>query len=203
MLPIHPVEELLWEIDQAWKPQGSERIRLRIVGSSALFLQTDYRRGTKDSDVLETAELHIEARQQLLSLAGKDTLMHRKHGMYIEILSSAFPFLAEEPNWVPCPEIDADLKHFTVEVLEVVDVVVAKLARLHGADRGDIKFMVLSGHVNPLTLIRRFRSAVQRIWYDARAEDLPRYVQNLHWVERDLLGEEESIIELPSWIDNS
>lgn len=177
MLPMHPVEELLWEIDQVWKPsQNSGRIRLRIVGSSALFLQTDYRRGTE---------------------------MHHKHGMYIEILSSAFPFLAEEPNWVSCPEIDADLKHFTVEVLEVVDVVVAKLARLHGADRGDIRFMVLSGHVNSSTLIRRFRSAVQRIWHDARAEDLPRYVQNLHWVERDLLGEEESVIELPSWIGNS
>lgn len=60
MLPTHPVEELLWDIDQSWVADGPDKVTLRIVGSSALFLQTDYRRGTKDSDVLETAELTKE-----------------------------------------------------------------------------------------------------------------------------------------------
>lgn len=202
MLPIHPVEELLWDIDQAWQARDADRIRLRILGSSALFLQTDYRRGTKDSDVLETAELRVETRHQLLALAGKGAPLHRKHGMYVEILASAFPFLAEEPNWVPLPELDADLTHFTVEVLDVVDVVVAKLARLHGADRGDIKAMVLQGRVDPVALVERFDSAIRRIWHDARAEELPRYVRNLHSVQRDLLGVAESLVELPSWVDD-
>ncbi|MGA2079014.1 MAG: hypothetical protein ABSH53_00120 [Holophaga sp.] len=35
---------------------------------------------------------------------------------------------------------------------------------------------------------------------DARAEDLPRYVKNLHRIERDLFFVEESEIELPDWI---
>lgn len=200
MLPIHPVEELLWDIDQAWQNQAIERIRLRILGSSALFLQTDYRRGTKDSDVLETAELRDGASQQLLALAGKGARLHRRHGMYLELLPSAFPFLAEEPNWVPRPELDADLRYFSIEVLDVVDVVVAKLARLHGPDRGDINAMVLQGRVDPATLLERFESAARRIWHDARAEDLPRYVQNLHSVQRDLLGVDETPIELPSWV---
>ena len=36
---------------------SSAKVRLRVIGSSALMLQTDYARGTKDSDVLETADL--------------------------------------------------------------------------------------------------------------------------------------------------
>lgn len=39
MLPTHPVEELLWDIDQGWIGVEERRIVLRIVGSSALFLQ--------------------------------------------------------------------------------------------------------------------------------------------------------------------
>jgi hypothetical protein len=70
MLPTHPVEELLWDIDQNWSTSTEHRIVLRIVGSSALFLQTEYRRGTKDSDVLETAELNGVVQRQLLEIAG-------------------------------------------------------------------------------------------------------------------------------------
>jgi hypothetical protein len=35
---------------------------------------------------------------------------------------------------------------------------------------------------------------------DARAEDAQRIVENLNEVERDMLGVEESEIELPDWI---
>ena len=35
---------------------------------------------------------------------------------------------------------------------------------------------------------------------DARASDLPRYVENLHRVERDMRGVDETEIELLSWI---
>jgi hypothetical protein len=35
---------------------------------------------------------------------------------------------------------------------------------------------------------------------DARAEDLPAYVEHLHRVERDAFGVEETEIELPDWI---
>jgi hypothetical protein len=35
---------------------------------------------------------------------------------------------------------------------------------------------------------------------DARAEDLPKCVENLHRVERDLFGLPETEIDLPDWI---
>lgn len=197
MQPTHPVEELLWDIDQSWIGVQERRIVLRIVGSSALFLQTDYRRGTKDSDVLETAELTRPMQLKLIAVAGKGTSLHRKHQMYVEILASAFPFLPVDPSWCARSELNADLQHFSVEALDVIDVVVAKLARLHGADRGDIKAMVDLGLVEPALLVERFQSAVERVWMDARADDLPRYVANLHWLQRDLLGVAETEVELP------
>lgn len=48
------VEHFLSELARGWR--GPERPTLRILGSTALFLRTNYLRGTKDSDVLETAE---------------------------------------------------------------------------------------------------------------------------------------------------
>jgi hypothetical protein len=49
-------------------------------------------------------------------------------------------------------------------------------------------------------LVERFRAAVDAFSGDARAEDLPRYVRNLHRVERDFLLVPETEIELPDWI---
>ena len=50
---MQAVEAFLKDIDAAW-PSAHAKIRLRIIGSTALMLQTSYERGTKDSDVLET-----------------------------------------------------------------------------------------------------------------------------------------------------
>jgi hypothetical protein len=50
-------------------------------------------------------------------------------------------------------------------------------------------------------LIERFREAVDGYLLDARAEDLPKYIANLHQVERDLFGVPETAIELPNWLD--
>ena len=194
------VEGLLRDIDGVWSPIPTARLTLRIIGSTALFLQTDYRRGTKDSDVLETTELSAEVQGRLIALAGKGTLMHHRHGLYVEVVGRSFPFLAVEPIWRPVLGLSASLRHFDVEVLDVLDVVVAKCARLHGTDRDDIGAMVDRGLVAHEVLVNRFRSAVERIWHDARADDLPRYVRALHWVERDLLDEPETRIGLPTWV---
>ena len=68
-----PVEEFLIAIDQAWTQPSSAKTTLRVIGSTSLLLQTDYVRGTKDSDVLETIDMAPEVKQALLALAGEDT----------------------------------------------------------------------------------------------------------------------------------
>jgi hypothetical protein len=54
-----PVENLLRHIDSRWRERDppAEKIRLSVIGASALLPQTQYQRGTKDSDILETAQL--------------------------------------------------------------------------------------------------------------------------------------------------
>jgi hypothetical protein len=55
---VSRISDLLEEIDRLWPTTPSEgKIRLRIIGSAALMLRTSYERGTKDSDVLETASV--------------------------------------------------------------------------------------------------------------------------------------------------
>jgi hypothetical protein len=92
------------------------------------------------------------------------------------------------------------LRHFDVHVLDIVDVVVSKLIRFHADDQSDIQAMIDAGRVLPDRLIDRFRAAADFLLGDARERDLPACVENLHRVERDMLGVPETPIELPGWL---
>jgi len=194
------IEQFFADVDAHWKPDGAERIRLRLIGSCALMLQADYVRGTKDSDVLETHQLAGDTGQKLLALAGSDTAMHRRHRLYIDIVPSGLPFLPQLPKWHPLAAANASLKHLYLEALDVLDVVVSKLKRFNANDVSDIEAMVERGLVPHGALLDRFKDPVD--WYvmDARASELPNYIRNLTRVERDLPGAGESDIELPGWI---
>jgi hypothetical protein len=86
-------------------------------------------------------------------------------------------------------------------VLDIVDVVVSKLKRFSPNDVSDIEAMAQRGLLDGTRLVERFRSAVDVYAMDARAGDLPRYVRNLHRVQRDFLFDAETPIELPGWVD--
>ena len=49
------LEAFFTDLDQAWTEPVEHPIALHLIGSTALMLPTSYQRGTKDSDVLETA----------------------------------------------------------------------------------------------------------------------------------------------------
>ncbi len=196
------VEDFFRDIDANWAGPEVARIRLRIIGSAALMLQTDYERGTKDSDVLETTELLEKTKARLLQLAGKGTDLFARHRMYVEIVNSGLPFLPHVPRWNQRPELNATLSHLEIAVLDVVDVVVSKLKRFNANDVSDIDAMIGKDLVPHALLIERFRSAVDVFSMDARADDLPQYVRNLHRVERDQFDVSETEIELPSWVSD-
>lgn len=92
------------------------------------------------------------------------------------------------------------MKHFEIEALDVVDVIVTKLKRFNANDVSDVSAMVAGGWLKHPEMIERFRRAVDGFSMDARAEDLPHYVKNLHAVERDYFRVPPSQIELPDWI---
>ena len=194
------LRHFLRELDDAWKPLGSSRQTLPLIGSGALMLRTDYERGTKDGDVFQTSDITDSVKSRLLVLGGRGTPLHTRHRLYIDVVDNGLPFLPQVPVWHALSELNATLTHFDVLVLDVVDVVVSKLKRFHANDRADISAMIERGLVTHDRLVERFEAAVD-IWKDdARAEDLPQYVANLQTLERDEFFVPESEIDLPSWI---
>jgi hypothetical protein len=167
------------------------------------MLQTPYERATKDGDILEVGSLSPETKKRLIHLAGKDSTQHRKHRVYLEFVGQGFPFLPRPPIFHPIDDLNGSLAHFTVEVLDVIDVVVSKLARFHADDARDIEAMIDLERFDHARLLERFASAMDGFAGDARAADLLRYIKNFHRVERDWFQVPETTFELPSWIDDA
>lgn len=193
------VEDFLADVDRQW--QGSEtHVPLRLIGSTALLLRTDYQRITDDSDVLQTTEVTDDIKRRLLELAGKKSTLHARHGMYVQVLSTGFPLLAHQPLFHPMAQLNATLQHFEIHALDVVDVVVAKLAPFRQRDRDDIRQMIVRGLVPHDRLVARFKDAVDEYSGGAGAEDIPKFWKNLNQVERDFLEVDETEMELPDWL---
>jgi len=194
------IADFFADLDRQWRAAPSTPVPLRLIGSTALMLQTRYERGTKDSDILETGELTAEVRASLLAVAGPGTPLHTRHRMYLEFVLGGIPFLPQRPTWHRVDVPGLALRHLEVHALDIVDVVVSKLKRFSASDLGDIAAMIERGHVAHGDLVARFLAAVDMFAYDARGDDLPGVIDNLHRVERDLLGVDETSIALPSWI---
>ncbi len=196
-----PIYDFLGDLDRGWRSTSTEKLSLKIIGSTALMLQADYERGTKDSDVLETPQIDRDTQGRVLGIAGKGSPLHRKHKIYVEFVASGLPFLPQVSRWLDVPELNRDLEKFRIEVLDVVDVVVSKLKRYHSDDRRDIEAMIDRNLVPHHRLIERFKAAVDFYADGAMAEEaLPRCIRNLHGVERDMFGKEPTPIELPPWL---
>lgn len=196
------VEDFFRDLDGSWPLPAGVPVTLRLLGSTALILQTNFQRGTKDGDILETDQITASMESALLAHAGKGTAFHRRNRMYLEFLGAAFPFLPVNPLWHRVLPSGPDYQNFHLEVLDVVDVVIAKLARFHKTDRDDIAAMAERDLIEPQQFAERFQSAVQRWWHDARADDLPRIVRNFHQVQSDELFVWPSRVELPPWVED-
>jgi hypothetical protein len=197
---MNDIERLFREVDRLWGSARSKKIPLKVIGSGALFLQTTYSRSTKDGDVLETLEVTAELKKRLLALAGKNTLVHEQTGLYLDVVINGLPFLPHGPSFHPQARINAGLRHFSIEALDVTDVVVSKLKRFNKYDAEDVRAMADRGLIAHDKLIDRFNAAVDRFSMDSRADDLPRIIANLNRVERDMLRVKESKIDLPDWM---
>ncbi len=197
------IEQFLKDIEVEWKVAGSEPISLRVIGSTALFLQTDYIRGTKDADILEVSGVSEKVWAQIKDIAGKNTRLANAHRLFMDLVIPGFPFLPQQPLFHPLSDLSGKLKFFYAEALDPLDVVVSKLKTFRPWDLDDIRAMVQRDLVNPIRLVERFESAKERWLLDARAPELPDYIENLHTIQRDYLFVPETPIELPDWLDAS
>jgi len=198
---VAQIRKFLAEIDARWKAVGGEPITLQVIGSVALMLQCDYDRGTKDGDILESKDLPPAVKTQLLYIADKGTDLSKEFRIYIDIVRIAILFVPQKLMFHPVP--DLQLKNFSVEVLDVVDVVVSKLKRFNQSDKNDIRAMADRGLVDHERFIARFEAALDMFSTDARADEFPQYIKNLRFVERDILNVPPADIKLPPWMQDS
>lgn len=195
------IEDFLKDIDSKWKRKERPPLPFKVIGGASLVLQYDYSRPTKDTDLIEVKELTEDIKKRLKRIAGKDSLLHRKHRLYIDIVNRALPFLPPNPMFYPLIELNKELVNFRVEALDVVDVLVSKMTRFSSTDVDDFKAMIDLGVVDPVRLEKRFMEAFEAWTFEARAEKLPKIIENLHFVQRDMLLVEESMLSLPRWME--
>lgn len=194
------IDKFLKDIDKRWKRKENAIIPLKIIGGASLILQYNYNRVTKDADIIEVNEITEDIKKRLLKRAGKESLLCRKYHLYIDIVAREIPFLPPSPLFYPLDKLNDELTNFRIEVLDVVDVIVSKMGRFAPTDIDDIKAMIDLNVIDPIKLEDRFKEAFELWKFEARAERLPKIIDNLHYVQRDLLMVEESEIELPRWI---
>jgi hypothetical protein len=163
------------------------------------MLQTTYDRGTKDGDVLETDEVTDQIAGRLIEIAGPNTVIHRRHGMYVDIVRRGILFRRQSPVYLPLEQVNLKLVHFEVFAMSIVDVVVGKLARFNANDRSDIDAMVERDLIAHPDVVSCFREAVD-FKMDLTADEFAKCVKNMHSVERDMLDVAETEFDEPSWL---
>jgi hypothetical protein len=104
------------------------------------------------------------------------------------VVGSGIPFLPHPPRCNPVGSLNANLRSFEIQALDITAVVISKLKRFNDNDRAEVKAMIDRDLVSHTCLVDRFRSAADVFSMDARAHQVRRYAQNLNWVEREHLG---------------
>jgi hypothetical protein len=190
-----PVDLLFKGIDDALAGGDHERFSLQLVGSTALFAQTSWVRGTRDCDAVRTWAFDEALAERLLALAGPGRPIARQAGLYLELVGQGVLFLPGEPRWKKW----RSLRSFDVDVLHPVDVAVAKLARLNPNDLDDIEALVERNLLTHRQLLDRFRAAAEASAARGMAHKLQFAIGNLHRIERDIFLEAPSVIEVEGW----
>jgi len=176
-------EDFLDDLDDKWTEMSGSHLELKVLGSTALFLQTGYERGTKDSDIIKTHQMSKELCDLLDELAGKGSPLHQKHRVYLDIVGPNVPMLPREPIWQPYTGVR--LRNFRVSVLDIADVLVSKLKRFHGDDQDDIQAMIDNKALTHEHMLERFFLVIDRYRHDGQSRHLPKMAQRFNDIERD------------------
>ena len=115
-------------------------------------------RQTFDIDVL--AITPNSQRQELLQNAAKGSVLHRKHGVYLDLVTviQAYP---EDYDQRLTEMYSGQLKKIRLFAVEPHDLALMKLERNAERDRVDVMFLASQGLVTPNELDRRYRAEMR------------------------------------------
>lgn len=99
-----PIDLFMKGIDELWAGSGGDKITLRVIGSTALMMQTGYNRGTKDRDVLEADALAGDVGKSCWNWQVQAVACTRSIGSIWTSSLAVYPFSPGGLNsTLPCP----------------------------------------------------------------------------------------------------
>jgi hypothetical protein len=155
-----PWNSFLSELDR----QVSMTLALHCLGGFAIHLTYGLPRPTADIDVCEVAP--GKAKAEVIALAGEGSPLHKKHRVYLQIVTVAsVPYNYEERLK---EVVRGSFQKLRLLVLEPHDLALSKLGRNSDVDIEDVKYLASAV---PLDLeLLRARYTTLDLWCDAIKE---------------------------------
>lgn len=146
----------------------TEPTELHCLGGFVVSIVHGLERPTADIDVLASTSGTDAA--ALARLAGKGSRLHKRHKVYLDIVTIATVPERYEERLVEFAR--GRFTRLTLKALEAHDVVLAKLERNIDRDREDLKRLAASGHVDADTLRQRYANELRPLLGRPEREDL-------------------------------
>ncbi len=140
---------------------------LHCIGGFVIGELYDLTRVTADLDVISVRGPRMATLQEL---AGRDSELHRRHRVYVDVVTVAIvPDHYEErlTDWLP-----DEFRHLRLKVLEKHDLALSKLSRNLDRDREDVTRLCAGAGLDVRLLARRYRSELRYQTTRPEREDL-------------------------------
>ena len=159
-----PWNSFLYEIDAALL----KRIELHCLGGFVVTLVYGLPRTTADVDVVTV--IPESERGPLLNLAGKGSILHRRHRVYLDIVTVAA--IPEDYSARLTEILRGKFVHLRLFALDPYDVALAKLERNIQRDRDDVKHLARTVPLDVGVLEDRYRTELRPYLGNPTREDL-------------------------------
>jgi Nucleotidyltransferase of unknown function (DUF6036) len=159
-----PWKSFLSEIDSA----VDEEVALHCLGGFVLTIMYGLARPTADVDVVMIAPR--DESERLLRLAGKGSELHRKHGVYFDLVTiTTLPEDYDQRLTEMFPKVFKRLRMFA---LDPYDLALAKLERNIQRDRDDVKHLARTVPLDLSVLRERYEEELRPYLAAPEREDL-------------------------------
>jgi hypothetical protein len=144
-----PWRSLLADLDA----RVEHEVRLHCCGGFVVTTVYGLARTTADLDVL--AVVPSDQQRALARLAGRGSILHQTHGVYLDVVTVAtLPDSYEDRLTELYP---GRFRHLRLLALDPYDLVLAKITRNADRDRGDLEYLATAVPLDPSILRDRYR----------------------------------------------
>ena len=143
-------------------------VHLHCCGGFVVTMRHGLPRTTADLDVLSVVP-HDDMRL-LAVAAGQGSDLHKKHGVYLDVVTVASYPDEYETRLIPM-EV-GPLSHLRLFALEAHDLALTKLTRNSDRDRADVEFLATAAPLDPSLLRERYTREVRPYLDRPEREDL-------------------------------